>query len=61
MLCKFLIFIPVLNVPNDATMIAFFCFSTILLIASLSDVAVFPDTKNILRRSSALSLINFER
>ena len=56
-LCRFLIFIPVLKVPRDATIIASFCFSMIPLIASLSDVAVLPETKKTFRLSLALSLI----
>ena len=42
-LCRFLIFIPVEKVPRDATIIAFFCFSTIPLIASHSGEA--PQSK----------------
>ena len=56
-LCRFLIFIPVLNVPSDATTIESFCFSTIARIASLSVVGVLPDTKKILRPSLTFSRI----
>ena len=44
-LCRFLIFIPVENVPRDATIIESFCVSTIPRIASRSSVATPPDTK----------------
>ena len=60
-LCRFLIFIPVEKVPSDATTIAFFCFSTIPRIASLSAVSVPPDTKKTLRPSATLLSISSNR
>jgi len=56
-LCRFLIFIPVLNVPREATVIESFCFSTIALMASLSVAGVFHKKKKILRLSFTLFLI----
>jgi hypothetical protein len=49
---------PVEKVPKLATIIASFCPSTILRIASLSAVSVSPDTKNTFLLSSVILLIN---
>ena len=45
-LCSLFMLIPVEKVPNDATIMALFSFSTISLTFSLSNASVPPNTKN---------------